>query len=1229
MGQPVRASVVCLLAVANLGLQPSAGRAQTSDFPEEGLPVCESVPPHPPVVAPEPPVSGPVALQHAGQLGGRVEAVARHGDRLFAGIGRRIATLDISEPRRPRVIAQSSPLPSEIEGLAARKGILAAAAGDAGLFVLDIGGGTAVPMGSVGLPGYAESVALRGEHALVADGPAGVRIVDISVPAAPFEVGSALDFHQVFDVAVARDRAYVAAADEGLVVLDIADLAEPKELGETYTGGYALGVDVRGSVALVADGWDGVRTVDVSDPSAPRTLAKKRTNAWAVDVVVRRSRAFVAAGADGLLVLDISDPTRPKKLDRLAMTTGHAASLALRRGLAYVSDIFRGIHVVRVGKPRRLKRVRVLSPLGPAQSVAVRDGHAYVAAVEFGLRVVDVSDPTNPREVRRRRTQGHALQVIDIEDRIFFVTIPPPDRGGGSGAIFGADVSDPTRPSVAEGHVITGHAGHRTFPEEEATGAGKGDIFAGATRALSAQGEIMYYAGEWGLFIMNGSTLDVCEIGFLQTQPGTLDNQTIGVSPRGSIAYLGVETDPEGGLYVVDISDPTAPELIRKVTVGDPGTPGAGHTLAVGETLFVLNLDQLHAFDIGDPTNPVHLAALRLPAEYESGAPTTTPMVYAGGRLFVADGGAGVVAVDVSDPATLAIAGRLRVPGRADSIASDGRHVYATSRTGGLSIIGWPEGPASSTRSVATSRSLGRSSIATIGSGSLRCTVTTTEDAGPGSLRRCLTRTAPDGSITFSSSAFPPENPATIHVGSLLPGPAPGVTIDGTGRGIVLDGGGIIPQGLGAGDRNTIRGLQIQNFLDAGIGVSGARNRIEGNVLSGNENRGIAIFHNRNRVVGNFIGTDPTGSGPAGEQVFGITIAGRRNVIGGRRSSERNVISGHETDINVSDSSFRTRVIGNYIGTDVSGSRLLRPGITSNGLIVDAGARATVVADNVIGGHVGVADGGTYYNSIIGNHIGVDVTGTKPLGCTCAVGTNQPFNRIGGSEPGERNLIAFIISSSTDDNVVLGNVIGATIDGVQIANANPGIRFFRGSRHNIIGGRSQGGPNVIAGSDGVALDDASEANVVLGNFIGVNREGQTYEIGTGISIAGSGNNLVFANSIAGAQSACVTLHLGAFLNIIRGNLLEGCATGIHASGPGGPFPDQAQSFDNLIFLNSFQSNVNATDEGTNNRWDDGSVGNFWSDYAGSDADGDGIGDTPHPVPPNGTDGFPLMTPLLE
>ena len=64
---------------------------------------------------------------------------------------------------------------------------------------------------------------------------------------------------------------------------------------------------------------------------------------------------------------------------------------------------------------------------------------------------------------------------------------------------------------------------------------------------------------------------------------------------------------------------------------------------------------------------------------------------------------------------------------------------------------------------------------------------------------------------------------------------------------------------------------------------------------------------------------------------------------------------------------------------------------------------------------------------------------------------------------------------------------------------------------------------------------------------------------------------------------------------------------------------------NTVFYNVFSNNsLWSANHYGNNQWDNGNIGNYWDDYNGTDADGDGIGDTPYVVSSGGQDNFPLI-----
>ena len=125
-------------------------------------------------------------------------------------------------------------------------------------------------------------------------------------------------------------------------------------------------------------------------------------------------------------------------------------------------------------------------------------------------------------------------------------------------------------------------------------------------------------------------------------------------------------------------------------------------------------------------------------------------------------------------------------------------------------------------------------------------------------------------------------------------------------------------------------------------------------------------------------------------------------------------------------------------------------------------------------------------------------------------------------------------------------------------------------------------------------------------------------------------------------------------NVFEANTVEGNSeAGFLIGGTPNPPPFRDVFFHNNLIDNAIQAVVQL-EGGYPNTWDDGypSGGNYWSDYEGVDADGDGIGDTPYDIRPvdyewdeddpnaapipilgepdgNNTDRFPLMAPLND
>ena len=214
-----------------------------------------------------------------------------------------------------------------------------------------------------------------------------------------------------------------------------------------------------------------------------------------------------------------------------------------------------------------------------------------------------------------------------------------------------------------------------------------------------------------------------------------------------------------------------------------------------------------------------------------------------------------------------------------------------------------------------------------------------------------------------------------------------------------------------------------------------------------------------------------------------------------------------------------------------------------------------------------------------------------------------------------------------------GYLSNVTIKNMQIQNFERGIVLNNCKDCNIsgnsltsntIGMYLVGSPDIIITKNnitnnrfrGLQLYVGSHGYLISGNNISSNEK-----YGFVISDSSRGN-IISKNTISNNSNGLNIEH--SWGNIITENNITDNKLGIRL----------LKCYDNTLYLNSFDNYEQIyveyalkIDNDWSNQWDNGTIGNFWSDYTGDDADDDGIGETPYVINDENYDNYPLMPPF--
>jgi titin len=348
-------------------------------------------------------------------------------------------------------------------------------------------------------------------------------------------------------------------------------------------------------------------------------------------------------------------------------------------------------------------------------------------------------------------------------------------------------------------------------------------------------------------------------------------------------------------------------------------------------------------------------------------------------------------------------------------------------------------------------------------------TVTTAADAGAGSLRDAITRANANPGrdiIAFAigsglqqirvQTALPIIRDRVAIAGQTQPGYAgsPLILVNGFAAGAGTNGLVVARSAAGS----VIHGLGINQFNGDAVQIRADNCRVRGNYIgalwTGTEelsNAGNGV-HLLGHAAGNVIGgtTPATRNIISGNDINGILIEGA--------GARGNLVIGNH----IGTGARGTEFIGNGVAdtpSELDGAGIRIAGGASGNVIggTTPGTRNLISANTEYGINIDAASG----NAVLGNFIGTDASGTADLGnfeVGVRIVNGSAGNVIGGSTAAARNVISgngrdgvHISGVGTRGNVVGANRIGAAAKGAaHVGNGADGVRVDGGSSGNAV-----------------------------------------------------------------------------------------------------------------------------------------------------------------------------------
>jgi CSLREA domain-containing protein len=985
---------------------------------------------------------------------------------------------------------------------------------------------TMQPVGELVTESIVSNIAIAGTYAYIANWSDGFKVIDISDPTDP-TLAAQISFEgQCWDLSIYEDLVYLGNDLDGLQIIDISNPLLP-----TITGSFlpdpAVGFEYTQVIDTLAYAAtkQGLYILDVSDPSNPVALGFSASEFGSFRVHVVDSVAYLPESAAGIRMINVTDPTTPVEIG-LFPTPDAALWIEIVDTIAYVAERFSGIQMLDISDLTAPDSVGMF-PVEYADAINIQGDSLYLASSSWGFKLLDISDRLNPVLLNENPGGGYARDIYTTSthsyaalrglgvgvftqgeevapEMIALLEMSNPNSLNGSGDylyviedpdIHIIDVSDPLNPQIVS------------------------TWYDGSALTSYVVGDLLFVGGNPDIQI-----LDISDP-FNPELIGTLDGLPwvpFDIKVNGRFAYV---VNRGGGFWIIDIGDPTSPETVSGLEIFDY----AWRLDVSGQYAYIADRysGSVRIIDISDPTNPFETSDIGL-------GWLSQDVVCSGRYVYGLSAWDGVRIIDCADAYNPVEVGYFNTGGYAQRIHAVDGILYVADGGGGFYKL-----QTDFKQRVFTVTSTGDAMDAIPGDGICD------DGTGDCTLRAAINEANATPGYNEIAFNIEGEGPHAFVPSQALPWITESVLLDGSSQPGYAGTPLIAINGSVAGTSN---GLVISTSHSTVKGLSVGHCGLEVGEEWGS---GILIRNGAANVVqGCFVGLNTTGSTAMGNTIGIYLENAQYSLIGGLTPESRNVISANYwtgIDISAPSEGGKNSILGNYIGTNLTGTTAIGNGSGMNlytggnfigGPYPGAG---NVISGNQGGGLSLAIDGyEAEPNLIRGNLIGTDALGTTAIGNGFAgVMVSSPGNVIGGPEPGAGNILSgnifagiaigeFENPEMTHSNIIQGNFIGTDISGtVPISNDGMGI-YVGSSSTNIIGGSESGAGNLISGNSerGVWIHNGSN-NIIAGNLIGTDVTG-TNALGNG----DDGDGLVLGS---GAQYTIVGGDTEGARNLISGN----------------------------------------------------------------------------------------------